>query len=334
VIGTVSHLHAADMRVPAPSAWIVALALAGWALCCWAARRSRRGALAAAVMLSVIAALVLWPEPPLVTPQQLEVTAIDVAQGDSLLVISPEGRTMLVDAGGLIGEQNSNFDIGEDVVSPYLWWRRMRRLDVLVLTHAHSDHIGGMSAIMRNFRPRELWVSIDPGSATYRALLDEAAELGVLVEHYHAGDERDWSGTHIIVLAPEINYDNTGPPVNNDSLVLRVEYGASSVLLEGDAEAPSERMMLARGRVASATLLKVGHHGSRTSTTLEFLAAAAPADAVVSVGRANSFGHPQFEVVERIAASGAKLYRTDRSGATTFLLQKDGGIQAVFNPQK
>ncbi|MCL2660933.1 MAG: competence protein ComEC, partial [Acidobacteriaceae bacterium] len=166
------------------------------------------------------------------------------------------------------------------------------------------------------------------------ALLEEAAEFGVLVKHYHAGDERDWGGTRISVLAPETNYANTGPPVNNDSLVLRVQYGVASVLLEGDAEAPSERMMLARGRVTSVTLLKVGHHGSRTSTTPEFLRAAAPTDAVVSVGRANTFGHPQVEVVERIAASGARLYRTDRSGATTFLLQKDGSIHAVFNPEK
>ena len=166
---------------------------------------------------------------------------------------SPEGRTMLVDAGGPVGsvkeaaEVQSAFDVGEEVVSPYLWSRRMRRLDVMVLSHAHSDHMGGMAAVMRSFRPRELWVGVDPDSEAYRALLAEAEELGVVVRHFHAGDEVSWGGVEVKVLAPEVGYVNAGQPVNNDSLVLRLEYGRASVLLEGDAEAPSERAMVANG---------------------------------------------------------------------------------------
>jgi competence protein ComEC len=110
---------------------------------------------------------------------------------------------------------------------------------------------------------------------------------------------------------------------------MRIQYGKSSVLLEGDAEAPSEREMLTHGRVAAVTLLKVGHHGSRTSTTQEFLDAAAPKDAVVSVGRGNTFGHPRYEVIERIAEARVKLYRTDQFGLTTFLLDRDGGIREI-----
>jgi competence protein ComEC len=110
-----------------------------------------------------------------------------------------------------------------------------------------------------------------------------------------------------------------------------MQFGKSSVLLEGDAEAPSERMMLANGRVTPVTLLKVGHHGSKTSTTQEFLAAVAPKDAVVSVGKGNTFGHPRFEVIERIAARRTKLYRTDEFGLTTFLLGPDGAIHEALN---
>jgi competence protein ComEC len=110
---------------------------------------------------------------------------------------------------------------------------------------------------------------------------------------------------------------------------MRMQYGKSSVLLEGDAEAPSEKEMLAHDRVAAVTLLKVGHHGSSTSTTKEFLDAAAPKDAVISVGRGNTFGHPRYEVVERIAEARIKLYRTDHFGLTTFLLGRDGGIREV-----
>jgi competence protein ComEC len=265
----------------------------------------------------------------------MEVTAIDVGQGDSLLVVSPQGETMLVDAGGPVGAvaetavATSLFDVGEEVISPYLWSRQIRRLDVIVLSHGHSDHMGGMAAVMRSFRPRELWVGIDPDSTAYRALLSEAHELGITVRHLHAGNALPWSGTQVSVLAPALDYVNGGAPTNNDSLVMRVEYGKSSVLLEGDAEAPSERAMVASGRLTPVTLLKVGHHGSRTSTTPEFFAAIAPQDAVVSVGQGNTFGHPRFEVIQRIADNRTRLYRTDEFGLTTFLLDRDGGIQAI-----
>ena len=337
VIGRVSAVHAADLRVPAPMAWVAMAAVIGWALCCWAVRRSSGWAWAAVAALPLIALMVLWPESDVVSPSMMEVTAIDVGQGDSIFIAAPDGTTMLIDAGGPVGgvteaaEATSRFDVGEEVVSPYLWSRKFRQLDVLVLSHAHSDHMGGMPAVMRNFRPRELWVSIDPNSDAYRALLAEAKSFGVAVRHFYAGDKVAWGGTQITVLAPESGYTNPHEPVNNDSLVMRMQYGESSVLLEGDAEAPSERAMLAHGRVTAVTLLKVGHHGSRTSTTQEFLDAAAPKDAVMSVGKGNTFGHPRYEVIERIAEARTKLYRTDEFGLTTFLLGRDGRIHEILD---
>jgi competence protein ComEC len=335
VIGRVSAVHAADLRVPAPVWWIALVAVAAWAFCCWAVRRSRVWAWSAVAVLPLVAVMVLWPEPAIVSQGVMEVTAIDVGQGDSILILGPDGASMLVDAGGPVGgvteaaEATSRFDIGEEVVSPYLWSRRLRRLDVLALSHAHSDHMGGMAAVMRNFRPRELWVSIDPNSAAYRALLAEAKDLGVNVRHFNAGDQLPWGGMQVSILAPEIGYENPREPVNNDSLVMRMQYGKSSVLLEGDAEGTSERAMLAHGRVGAVTLLKIGHHGSLTSTSQEFLNAAAPRDAVVSVGRRNTFGHPRYEVIERLAGARTKLYRTDEFGLTTFLLGRDGGIREI-----
>jgi competence protein ComEC len=242
---------------------------------------------------------------------------------------------MLVDAGGPVGsiketaEAQAAFDVGEEIVSPYLWSRRIRRLDVIVLSHAHSDHMGGMAAVMRSFRPRELWVGVDANSAAYRALLAEAAELGVAVRHLRSGDKVAWDGVEVTTLSPAGSYVNAFDPKNDDSLVLRLQYGKSSALLEGDAEAPSERAMVASGEVAPVTLLKVGHHGSKTSTTQEFFAAAQPRDAVVSVGRNNTFGHPRAEVIDRIAEGHTRLYRTDEFGLTTFLLDKDGGIREI-----
>jgi competence protein ComEC len=335
VIGRVSAVHAADLRVPAPVWWIALLAIAAWVFCCWAVRRSRGWAWSAVAVLPLVAVMVLWPEPAIISHGVMEVTAIDVGQGDSILILGPDGASMLVDAGGPVGavteaaEATSRFDIGEEVVSPYLWSRRLRRLDVLALSHAHSDHMGGMPAVMRNFRPRELWVSIDPNSAAYRALLAEAKDLGVNVRHFYAGDQLPWGGMQVSILAPETGYENPREPVNDDSLVMRMQYGKSSVLLEGDAEGGSEREMLAHGRVGAVTLLKIGHHGSLTSTSQEFLNAAAPRDAVVSVGRTNTFGHPRYEVIERLAGARTKLYRTDEFGLTTFLLGRDGGIREI-----
>jgi competence protein ComEC len=335
-IQRLSHLAVADVRVPGPAWWVAVLAVAGWFGCCWAVRRGRWGALATALALPLLAALVLWPEPAQVTPAALEITAIDVGQGDSLLAVSPAGRSMLIDAGGPTGRSGpaeivANFDVGEEVVSPYLWSRRIRRLDVVVLSHAHTDHMGGMPAVLENFRPRELWVGIDPHSELYGALLAEAARLGIVVRRLHAGDQLPWGGVQVSVLSPQPAYSNPSAPKNDDSLVLELRFGKASALLEGDAEAPSEQSMLAAGRVHPVTLLKVAHHGSRTSTTQAFLDAAAPQDAVISVGRRNTFGHPRPEIVGRLAAESAHVFRTDEFGLTTFLLTADGGIREAVN---
>ncbi len=344
-IHRISQVPAADLRIPGPTLTQSLLALACFAFCCWAVRRTRALAWTAVAVLPLAAAIVLWPTPPAVHPGQLEVTAIDVGQGDSLLVVGPTGRAMLIDAGGPSGAAanaenaigSTSFDIGEEVVSPYLWSRRLRRLDVVVLTHAHSDHMGGMPAVLRNFRPRELWVAVDPDSAPYRALLAEAATLGIRVRHLRAGDALAWDAVAINVLAPTPAYTNPGPPINNDSLVLRLVFGRASALLEGDAEAPSERTMLAASlsnpaaQLGPDTLLKVGHHGSRTSTTPAFLARVAPQDAVISVGRNNTFGHPRPQVIQQLADAHAHVFRTDRFGLTTFLLAPNGQI-AASNP--
>ena len=344
VIGRISHLAAADVRVPGPVWWVGMLALVGWGVCCWAVRRSGRWAAGAAVMLPLIALMVLWPERMVGagdsgTAGVMEVTAIDVGQGDSLLVVGADGRTMLVDAGGPVGgvteaaAATANFDVGEEVVSSYLWSRRIRRLDVVALSHAHSDHMGGMPAVLRNFRPRELWVGVDANSEGYRALLAEAAELGVTVRRFRAGEAFAWGAERVEVLAPFAEYANAGAPKNDDSLVLRVELGRGSVLLEGDAEGPSERAMVAGGRVRPVTLLKVGHHGSRSSTTDDFFRAARPKEAVVSVGKGNTFGHPRGEVIGRIAGAGVRMFRTDEFGLTTFLIGRDGDVREIVGEQ-
>jgi competence protein ComEC len=316
-----------DFRIPAPLLWQSAAfcALLGAAivlahLAVYMGNRWPRRAVWAALLLA--APVAVAPRPVNHPRDALLMEAIDVGQGDSLLLITPDGKTLLVDGGGFGGGPNQapqDFDIGEEVVSEALWSRGIRHLDVVALSHAHSDHMGGLPAVLRNFHPDELWVGNNPRFGAYNALLNEAADLHVRLRSFRAGDKLSLGGTQISVLAPFPDYQPGLEPSNNDSLVLHVAYGATSVMLEGDAEAPIEQAMLAEPGLQS-TLLKVGHHGSITSTRPEFLARVAPQWAVISCGLHNRYGHPREEVLAELQAAHIRTYRTDINGTVCFRL--------------
>jgi competence protein ComEC len=322
IVQLFSGMGAGDIRLSGPGSLAIGGGILLIGLAVWGARNSRFPVALPIAALACSAACVFYPRALAYHPGLLEVTAIDVGQGDSLLLVSPQGKTLLIDAGGPIGgggqAANGNFEIGEDVVSPVLWSRNIRRLDAVALTHAHSDHMGGMLSVLRNFRPRVLWVGSNPGIPAYEALLAEAQRLHIPVEPMAAGHHFVFGGALVEVLAPPAGYTPGAAANNDDSLVLHVAYGRTSVLLEGDAQAASERYMLAEE--LHSDLLKVGHHGSKTSTTPRFLAAVAPSYAVISVGHHNPYGHPKIDVLDRLQSDHIRTFRTDALGATSFYL--------------
>jgi len=316
-----------DFRIPTPLLWQSGAFCALLAAAIVLARRARLQRRLAWLALLLAAVAAVCPRPIQHPSNALLVEAIDVGQGDSILLITPDGKTLLVDGGGFGGgprQTAPEFDIGEEVVSEVLWSRGIRHLDAVALTHAHSDHIGGLPAVLRNFHPDELWVGNNPRVPIYQALLSEAAALHVRLRTLRAGEAFSFSGAQVNVLAPFANYQPGPEPTNNDSLVLHVGYGVSSVLFEGDAEAPVEDAMVAQsslpGQGLQSTLLKVGHHGSITSTRPEFLAKVAPQWAVISCGIHNRYGHPRQEVLEELQEAHARTFRTDIGGASCFLL--------------
>jgi competence protein ComEC len=322
------HAHIEpDWRIPSPP---LLLSLAICAALAFAAIRWKRPWprwTAAAALVILLAVLIAYPFAPHVRPHAVEMTAIDVGQGDSIFLAFPDGKTMLVDAGGFPsfgGHESADaapvrMDIGEDVVAPYLWTRALRRIDVVAISHLHSDHVGGMPAVLNDFAVGELWVGVTPDCEIWRNIQSIARQRGTRIRRFQRGAELEFGGAHISVLEPSPDYQPGPEPQNNDSLVLRISYRARSLLLTGDMEKPVEFDVAYSGGWPHADVLKVGHHGSKTSSTPEFLDQVHPALAVISDGYGNLYGHPHATTLAHLGERHILTYRTDQDGLVSII---------------
>ncbi len=250
----------------------------------------------------------------------VQVHILDVGQGDAIVVHEPGGGAILVDGGGLA---HSTMDIGERVVAPALWALGIRRLDLVVGTHAHRDHMGGLPAVVRRFPTALVWlprgVSLE-AHPDARALSRVCRRRGIPLRQVGRGVAHRIGPVRVEVLHPQATTPGGDP--NRASLVLRLEIGKRCVLLTGDAGRKVEAVLAQAGQVQSCDILKVGHHGSRSASSAGFLERVRPRLALISVGQSNPWGHPHPEVLQALALAGARTLRTDRHGMIT--LETDG----------
>lgn len=246
-------------------------------------------------------------------PAAVAVHFIDVGQGDATLITTPHGRAILVDTGGSLGE-STDFDVGARVVVPYLKHYGVREIDYLILTHGHQDHAGGAAAVAAAIPVRNIMLSREEYSPAIQSMLHTAGKSAIIP--IYKGQQIILDGVRLDILHAA---DGAVARNRNEvSSVVRASYGSHSFLITGDLEANGEMAMLAGNELTGATVLKVGHHGSKTASTSAFLQALDPKYAVISVGSNNRFGHPHPDVLERLASRNIAVLRTDMQGAIAF----------------
>jgi len=315
----------AELRVPSPAVWQMTLFYLFLSACFFRWRRMA-GQVAGALTVGM---LLLWAWAPrdLPEPGKVRLTFLDVGQGDAALVETADGRTMLIDG----GPASDKYDVGRMAVAPLLWDRGIRRLDVVVATHPQQDHVGGLAFVVGKFEVGEFWTNGVRRDAAFLQRLEEVlAVRGVPVRSVSSADEDVSMGDCLVrVLNPVPSPGGVGPGsdgkrLNNQSVVLHLQCGKAAFLFAGDIEREAELWLAGRGHDMEAVVLKVPHHGARGSVYEPFLRVVKPQVAVVSVGRANAYGHPSLVMLETYAGLGIPILRTDRHGAVTVMGTETG----------
>jgi competence protein ComEC len=282
-----------------------------------------------AVLFILVVVLIWHPHEHEFERGRLSITFLDVGQGDGIFISFPKGKLMLLDSGGRIptdlalteGEEvfvEDRLSIGEAAVSPYLWQRGIKRLDSIIASHGHSDHVQGFTDISKSFAIGEALTGVLPTNAPQFEAFREAANYArAPLRSVARGDQFEIDGVRVDVLTPFRETMSAAQAANNQSLVLRLRFGQRVFLLTGDIEKEIEARLLAENEDLKTDVLKVAHHGSRSSSTAEFLQRAKPTVAVISVAHPSPFEHPHAETIQGLQSIGAQVWQTSRCGAIT-----------------
>lgn len=259
------------------------------------------------------------------TERDLEIQCLDVGQGDSTLILLPDGKNMLIDAGTNSGAKDLVKELKNSGIE---------KIDYLIATHPHEDHIGGMDNVINEFEIGKIYMpkvdsSQTPTTKTYEDVLDAVSDKGLKITQGKGGD-KILKGKDIDVMFVAPN-SSKYIELNSYSIAVKLEYGKNSFLFMGDAEQDSEKEILDEGYDIEANVLKCGHHGSNTSSSKDFIKKVSPKYAIISCGKGNSYGHPNKETLDTLNELGVKIYRTDTDGTVTV---KSDGIKITVNTER
>jgi competence protein ComEC len=267
-----------------------------------------------------------------------EVTMIDVGQGDSILIHLRHGKgNYLIDTGGSLNfveedwkMKSKPFEVGRDVVVPFLKGKGITRIDKLILTHGDMDHIGGATSILSSLKVKQILMpSVTEPSQTEQLIAKEAQRQGIPVIKVSSGDQWHQGENNFYVLSPEKNF--TGER-NRGSIAFVATIGGVSWFFGGDLDQEGEEKIIKQHPNLKIDVLKAGHHGSKTSSAESFINQIKPKVTLISVGEHNRFGHPHQEVLQRLAAVNTKIYRTDWQGAITYIFYRGKGTFLTYLP--
>jgi len=290
------------------------------------------------VSFTIFRVIVLNPPAP--QAGRLSVTFLDVGQGDSTLVHLPKGTSILIDAGGRLsfrnrGQSDPEFiedvpGIGELAVAPPLWFHGLRRLDYVVATHGDSDHVQGFQDIAESFGIGEAIAARE--RLQHDPFPKEVTAAKIPRRAVESGERLVIDGVVIDVISPLTDFEHEDLSENNRSVVLRISFGNRSFLMTGDIERKTELRLAEASRLTHADVLKVAHHGSKSSSTDRFLSNVLPCFAIISAGRANQFGHPHRETIDRLKKTGTEILQTSNCGAITISTNGDDLMCETFVP--
>ena len=310
----ISHLldpiPGVSFRIPSPSVFVVLGYFFFLGLFLLPTRMRRQKLFISVCFAIFLGLLVTYPFPS--HSKTLKLTFIDVGQGDSILIEFPGHKKMLVDGGGT---PEDTFDIGERIVSPFLWQKGIKKINYLVLSHAHPDHMNGLKAVARNFKVEEFWEAFSPKDNPSYAELRKRLPLKTTCRRMFRGQVEHIDGIKIEILNPKQADPFVSKILNDESLVLRISYGQTAFFLTGDIGKAVEKELVQSSFTLQSDVLKSPHHGSNSSSSEEFLSAVKPRFLIISVGASNRYNLPDPVVINRYQEIGAQIYRTDHTGA-------------------